>query len=156
MATDVNSSGIVNQGANQAQETKRNDQEVNFAALRKKTEALEAQLQERDQIMHKQQQVIDQMQSRFQPAQDEFDSLPSDELIDKAKLQRIREKDRENFRKEAEQVARQTYEKLDSENFANKLKVNTKLQSIFWIGMIFILPKKTEISFLPRPFVPAR
>jgi hypothetical protein len=91
-------------------------------SLRKKTEALEAQLQEKDQLFQKQQAMIDQMQARFQPTQDEFDSLPNDELIDKAKLQRIREKDRENFRKEAEQVARQTYAQLDNENFANKLK----------------------------------
>lgn len=121
MATDVNSSGAVAQGANQAQ-AKQDDREVNFAALRKKTEALEAQLQEKEQLFQRQQAMLDQMQSKLQPNIDEFDSLPSDELIDKAKLQRIREKDRENFRKEAQQVARETYAQLDNENFAQKLK----------------------------------
>lgn len=121
MAIDVKSTGAVDQGASQAQERK-SDQEVNFAALRKKTEALEAQLQERDQRMQQQQAVIEQMQARFQPAHDEFDALPSDELIPKAMLQKVREKDRQSFLKEAEEVARQTYQKLDSENFANKLK----------------------------------
>lgn len=123
MTTDVNnSSEPVSQSVNQSQEAKRNDAEVNFAALRKKTEALEAQLQQSEQERLQQRQMLEQMQSRFQPAQDEFDSLPGDELIDKAKLQRIRERDRENFRKEAETVARQTYAQLDNENFAKRLK----------------------------------
>lgn len=122
MATDVNNSGVVNQSADQSQETKRNDQEINFAALRKKTESLEAQLHESEQERLQQRQLLEQMQARFQPAQDEFDSLPADELIDKAKLQRIREKDRENYRKEAAQVARETYAQFDNENFANKLR----------------------------------
>jgi hypothetical protein len=122
MAVDVNNSGIVNQSANQPQEARKSDQEINFANLRKKTEALEAQLQEKEQMMQRQQQMLDQMQSRFQPPADEFDSLADDDFIDKAKLKRIREKDREAFLKEAEQVARQTYQKIDSENFANKLK----------------------------------
>lgn len=121
-AEDVNSSGIVSQSASQTQEVKRDDREINFAALRKKNEALEAKLHENEQLFHKQQQVIDQMQARFQPPQDEFDALPDEELIDKAKLKRIREKDRENFRKEAAEVARQTYAQLDNENFASKLK----------------------------------
>lgn len=121
MAADVNSSGIVNQGANQTQ-AKQDDREVNFAALRKKNESLEAQLQEQGQMVQKQQQMIEQMQVRSNPDRDEFDSLPDDELIDKAKMKRIREKDREHFLKEAEQVARKTYEKIDSENFASKLK----------------------------------
>jgi len=121
MATDVNSSGVVSQGANQAQ-AKQDDREVNFAALRKKTEALEAQLQEKEQLFQKQQAMLEQMQAKLQPTLDEFDALPNDELIDKARLQRIREKDRENFRKEAEAVARQTYAQLDNENFAQKLK----------------------------------
>lgn len=121
MAIDVKSTGAVDQSASQAQERK-NDQEVNFAALRKKTEALEVQLQERDQKMQQQQNLIEQMHARFQPTHDEFDALPNDELIDKAKLQKIREKDRQSFLKEAEEVARQTYQKLDSENFASKLR----------------------------------
>ena len=62
------------------------------------------------------------MQSRFAPQdRDEYDALPSEELIDKAKLQRIREKDRESYRKEAETIARQTYAKIDSENYQQKL-----------------------------------
>jgi hypothetical protein len=121
MAAYVNSSGIVNQNANQAQ-AKQDDREVNFAALRKKTEALEADLQESKQVISKQNQMLEQMQARFQPARDEFDALPDEELIDKAKLKRIREKDREEFRKEAQQVARETYAQIDSENFASKLK----------------------------------
>lgn len=123
MAIDVKTSDPVAQGANQAQETKRNDQEINFAALRKKTEALEAQLQQSEQERLQQRQLLEQMQAKLQPDRDEFDALPDEELIDKAKLKRIREKDREKLLKEAEQVARQTYQKLDSENFAYKLKM---------------------------------
>lgn len=119
MSENVNEP-VVEQATSQSEE--QSHQQKNFAALRKKTEALEAQLQERDQQFQKQNQLLEQMQSRLQPDRDEFDDLPSDELIDKAKLQRIREKDRENFRKEAEAVARQTYAQLDNENFATKLK----------------------------------
>jgi hypothetical protein len=121
MSVNVNEP-VVEQAASQSKESEQSSQQKNFAALRKKTEALENQLQESQQLSQRQQAMLDQMQARFQPAQDEFDSLPNDELIDKAKLQRIREKDRENFRKEAEQVARQTYAQLDNENFAQKLK----------------------------------
>lgn len=122
MTTDAKSPEAVAQADNQAQERHRSEQAVRFENLRKKTEALEAQLQESDQLRQKQQALIDQMQARFQPDRDEFDSLPDEELIDKAKLKRIREKDRENFRKEAQQVARETYAQIDSENFASKLK----------------------------------
>src|SRR5579864_3944437 len=122
MTTDAKSPETVAQADNQAQERHKSEQAVRFENLRKKTEALEAALQEKDQLFQRQQAMIDQMQARFQPSQDEFDALPNDELIDKAKLQRIREMDRENFRKEAEQVARQTYAQLDNENFAVKLK----------------------------------
>lgn len=123
MTIDAKSPEAVAQADNQAQERHKSEQAVRFENLRKKTEALEAALQERDQTMQKQQMMIEQMQQRANPDRDEFDSLPDEELIDKAKLKKIRDKDRESYRKEAEQVARQTYEKIDSENFAYKLKM---------------------------------
>jgi hypothetical protein len=122
MTTDAKILESVNQEATDTQERHKSEQAVRFENLRKKTEALEAQLQERDQQFQKQKQLMEQMQTRIQPARDEFDDLPSDELIDKAKLQKIRERDRENFRKEAAEVARQTYAQMDNDNFATKLK----------------------------------
>jgi hypothetical protein len=121
MATDVNNPGTVNQETKQTQERK-DDREVNFERLRKKTEALEAELQKRDAVLQQQQQALVEMQSRFMPSnRDEIDSLPDDELIDKAKFKRLIEKERSSMRKEAEEVARQTYQKIDNENYQHKL-----------------------------------
>ncbi len=50
-----------------------------------------------------------------------MDSLPDEELIDKAKFKRLIERERQNLRKEAEEVARQTYRKIDSENYQQRL-----------------------------------
>lgn len=123
MATDVNSSETVNQAANQAQEQQKSDREINFEKLRKKTEALETELQKRDAMLNQQQEALNQLQARFQPQdRDELDSLPDEELIDKAKFKRLIEKERANLRKEAEDIARQTYQKIDNENFAARLK----------------------------------
>lgn len=122
MATDVNSQGTVNQAATQAQEPKKDDREINFERLRKKTEALEQELQKRDALLRDQQNALTQLQSKFAPQdRDELDSLPDDELLDKAKFKRLIEKERQNLRKEAEEVARQTYQKIDSENYQQKL-----------------------------------
>ena len=122
MDQDVNSSGIVNEQPKQAQESGKNDAAINFERLRRKTEALEQALQEKDQILRQQQQMIDQVQARFQPQErDELDDLPDEELIDKGKFKRILDKEREKFRKEAEEVARQTYQKIDSENYQRKI-----------------------------------
>lgn len=122
MAIDVNSSESVNQAAKQAQEQQRNDREVNFERLRKKTEVLEVELQKRDALLNQQQQALTQLQSRFQPQdRDELDSMPDEELIDKARFKRMIEKERLNLRKEAEEIARQTYQKIDSENYQHKL-----------------------------------
>lgn len=121
MAIDVNSSELVNQSATQS-EQKQDSREANFAALRKKTEVLEAKLQEREQAFLQQQEMLHQMHQRLNPNVDEFEALPDEELIDKAKLRKIRERDRESYRKEAEMVARETYAKLENENFAVRLK----------------------------------
>ena len=123
MATDVTNPEIVNQEASRTQESvQRSEQEGHFAKLRKKTEALEMALQERDQMLRQQQQMLEQMQARFQPQErDEFDSLPDEELIDKARFKRALEKERQKLLKEAEQIARQTYQKIDSENFQRKI-----------------------------------
>lgn len=122
MATDVNSSETVNQATNQAQEQQKNDREINFERLRKKTEALESELQKRDEMLRAQQQTLSQLESRFAPQdRDEIDLLPDEELIDKAKFKRLIEKERTNLRKEAESIARQTYQKIDNENYQNKL-----------------------------------
>lgn len=120
MATDVKSSETVNQATTQAQV--QSDREVNFERLRKKTEALETELQKRDALLHQQQEALNQLQARFQPVdRDELDSLPDEELIDKAKFKRLIEKERQNLRKEAEEVARQTYRKIDNENYQQRL-----------------------------------
>lgn len=121
MAQDVNSSESVNQATTQAQSAQ-NDREVNFEKLRRKTEALEQELQKRDEMMRAQQQTLQDMQARFgSPQRDEFDSLPDEELIDKAKFKRLIDKERSTMRKEAEEIARQTYQKIDSENYQQKL-----------------------------------
>lgn len=93
-----------------------------FEKLRKKTEALETELQKRDALLQQQQEALNQLQARFQPVdRDELDSLPDEELIDKAKFKRLIERERQNLRKEAEEVARQTYRKIDSENYQQRL-----------------------------------
>lgn len=125
MATDVNNPGSVNQEPKQTSEAKRDDREVNFERLRKKTEALETELQKRDALLRQQQDALNQLQARFQPVdRDELDTLPDEELIDKAKFKRLIEKERQNLRKEAEDVARKTYAQIDNENFASKLKMS--------------------------------
>lgn len=121
MAVDVKSPEVVNQGANQSQEAQKNDREVNFERLRKKTEALELEIQKRDALLQQQQQALQQLESRFTPQRDDLDALPDDELLDKAKVKRLLEKERTNLRKEAEEIARQTYQKIDSENYQQKL-----------------------------------
>lgn len=121
MAIDVNNPGTVAQEPKQTQSA-RDDREINFEKLRKKTEALESALQERDQMLRQQQSALEQMQSRFAPVdRDEIDALPDEELIDKAKFKRLIDKERSSMRKEAEEIARQTYKKIDSENFQQKL-----------------------------------
>lgn len=121
MAVDVKDSGSVNQETKQAQGVQ-NDREINFEKLRKKTEALEMELQKRDALLQQQQSALNQLQSRFAPQdRDELDTLPDDELIDKAKFKRLIEKERTHLRKEAEEVARQTYRKIDSENYQQRL-----------------------------------
>lgn len=121
MAVDVKDSGSVNQETKQAQGVQ-NDREINFEKLRKKTEALEMELQKRDALLQQQQSALNQLQSRFAPQdRDELDTLPDDELIDKAKFKRLIEKERTHLRKEAEEVARQTYQKIDSENYQQRL-----------------------------------
>jgi len=122
MSTDVNSQEAVGSADTKTQ-SQQSDREINFERLRKKLEAQEAALQERDVMLKQQQQVLEQLQARFEPVnRDEFDSLPDEELIDKAKFKRALEKERTNLRKEAEEIARQTYAKIDSENYAAKLK----------------------------------
>lgn len=120
MSVDVKSQEVVASADNQT--TAQTAQQGHFEKLRKKTEYLEQEGQKKDVLLQQMQQELSQFKAQFQPRQvDEFDSMPSDELIDKAKLQRIREKDRENLRKEAEEIARQTYAKLDSENYQQRL-----------------------------------
>jgi hypothetical protein len=123
MATDVqNTPDIVAQETTKAQEAARSEQEGHFAKLRKKTEALEYALQEKDQMLRQQQQMLEQLNSRFQPQErDEFDSLSDEELIDKAKMKRVLEKERQKILGEAEKIARQTYQKIDSENYQRKI-----------------------------------
>lgn len=124
MANDVNNLDFVNQGTSQTQESvkQNSDKELNFRKLEKKAEALEQALYERDEMLKKQQSVLEQMQSRLSPDRDEFDSLPNEELIDKARFMRVLEKERERFKKEAEEVARQTYRQIDSENYVQRLQ----------------------------------
>lgn len=122
MSIDANTQEHVATGTDQAQERHRSEQAVRFENLRKKTEALEQELQKRDSLLQQQQQALSQLESRFAPKdRDDFDSLPDDELIDKAKFKRLIEKERSSMRKEAEEVARQTYQKIDSENYQQKL-----------------------------------
>jgi len=122
MANDVNNLGNVNQEPKQAQGAVKDDREINFERLRKKTEALEQELLQSKAMIQQQSQTLSQWQSRFTPQdRDEFDSLPDDELLDKAKVKRLFEKERQNLRKEAEEIARQTYQRIDNENYQQKL-----------------------------------
>ena len=119
MSTDVNSQEVVASADTQTNQTA---QQGHFEKLRRKTEALEQELHQSRQESAQSRQMLVEFQSRFAPQdRDEYDALPSEELIDKAKLQRIREKDRESYRKEAEAIARQTYAKIDNENYQQKL-----------------------------------
>jgi hypothetical protein len=120
MSEDVKSQEVV--ASADSKSDSQSAQQGHFEKLRKKTEALEQELQKRDAMLNQQQQAINQMQARFAPQErDELDSLPDDELLDKAKFKRLIERERSNMRKEAEEVARQTYQKIDSENYQQKL-----------------------------------
>lgn len=121
MSADVQKPGVIEQGTTQNQEERQSEQQKHFANLRKKLEALEQEKAQQDALLKQQQDMLNQMQARFQP-QDDWDTLPDEELIDKAKFKKIIEKEREKLRKEAEQIARQTYQQIDSENYASKLK----------------------------------
>src|SRR5258706_6955782 len=119
MSIDGKSQEVVASADTQTAQTA---QQGHFEKLRKKTEALEQEIQKRDSMLQQQQTALAQLQARFEPQdRDEMDSLPDEELIDKAKFKRLIEKERTNMRKEAEQVARQTYAKLDNENYQSKL-----------------------------------
>jgi len=123
MAIDETNSEVVAQNANQAQRNFEEEQKLNFEKLRKKTEALEAKLHESEQLKANYLQAIEQLQAKIQPqTKDEFESLPEDELIDKAKLRRILEKERQYVKEEAIKSARQAYEAIEKENYASKLK----------------------------------
>jgi hypothetical protein len=103
-------------------QTAQSPQQGNFEKLRKKTEFLEAELQKRDAMLNQQQQTLAQLQAAFNPRQaDIFDSLPDDELLDKGKAKALFERERQNLRKEAEDIARQTYAKIESENYQQRL-----------------------------------
>lgn len=122
MEVDVSNPAVVNQEPKQAQEALKNDNEGHFAKLRKKAEALEAEVQKRDAILQQQQIAINQLQARFAPQErDELDTLPDDELLDKAKFKRLIEKERSKTLKEAEEIARQTYQRIQSENYQQRL-----------------------------------
>lgn len=124
MANDVNNLDLVNQGTSQPLEPVKqtSDKEFNFRRLEKKAEALEQALHERDEMLKRQQTTLEQLQARFAPERDEFDSLPNEELIDKARFIRVLEKERERNKREAEEVARQTYQRIDSENYVQRLQ----------------------------------
>lgn len=122
MTADAKTQEDVNLGSDQTQERHRSEQAVRFENLRKKTEALEQEIQKRDSMLQQQQQALNQLQSRFAPVErDEIETLQDDELIDKAKFKRLIDKERSTMRKEAEEIARQTYQKIDSENYQHKL-----------------------------------
>jgi hypothetical protein len=125
MVIDVNNPENVNLEASQTQESGRSgsDKELNFRRLEKKAEALEQAILQRDAMLDKQQKMLEQMQARFLPQdRDEIDSLPDEELIDNAKFKRVLQKEREHLRKEAEEIARQTYQRIDSENYVQRLQ----------------------------------
>jgi len=124
MATqaDVNA-GVIQPATTTSQvDSEKTAKEMNFEKLRRKLEAQEQAIAERDAVLRQQQETLSQLQSRLLPQdRDEFDSLPDDELLDKAKFKRALEKERQKLLKEAEEIARKTYQKIDSENFEQKL-----------------------------------
>lgn len=96
--------------------------EINLGHLRKKTEMLEQELNKRDALLQQQQQALEQLQSRMHPERDEFDSIPADELMDKAKMMRLLEKERSKILSEAEKIAVNAYQKYEKDNFQSRLK----------------------------------
>lgn len=120
MSVDVNSPEIVGSADTQTQ-TQRDDREINFERLRKKTEGLESAIRERDELLNQQRQALENLQERMKP-QEEEESYASDDFIDESRFQKRLEKERKQILQEAENIARQTYAKIDSENYGAKLK----------------------------------
>lgn len=116
------------QATDKEPEKKISDKEINFERLRKKAEATEAAYQDSQELIRQQAQMLDALKSQMQQQQppqqqrDVWDDIPDGELIDKDKLRRTLERERANVRKEAEEIARAAFQKIDKENFAYKLK----------------------------------
>lgn len=123
MAVDVKSPEVVAQSAKQPENNFEEQQKLNFEKLRKKTEAIEVQLQQSEELRLKQQQLIEQMQTQMKPKdRDELEALQDDEFVDKSRLKRILEKERQTLKEEALKSARQAYEAIEKENYASRLK----------------------------------
>ena len=125
---DVKEPVIQAQQANDKEsERKVSDKEINFERLRKKAEATENAYQESQELVRQQAQMLDALKMQMQqppPQQqrDVWDDIPDGELIDKDKLKRTFERERVNLRKDAEDIARAAFQKIDKENFVAKLK----------------------------------
>jgi hypothetical protein len=93
----------------------------NMERIRKKLEAQDAALQESQRLIQQQAQMLEQFKN---PAgqRSSWDDIPDGELIDKAKMQKILEKEKESFKKEAEEIARQTFQRIDRESYQQKLR----------------------------------
>lgn len=93
----------------------------NMERIRKKLEAQEAALHESRQLIQQQAGMLEQLRNP-QQHRDAWDDIPDGELIDKSKMQKILEREREKLKKETEAIARETYQRIDRESFQQKLR----------------------------------
>lgn len=121
MAIDVNTSAEpVNPETRAAQELKKDDREINFEKLRRKYEAQDRENAER---FARQEQELQQLRSHLQPPQRNDDVVVDDgELVEGAKVKRLLAQQEEKLLRKTQEIARQTFQQIDSENFAHKLK----------------------------------
>lgn len=127
MTEDVKTQETVNQGQAATQDASKGDREINFEKLRKKLDGLEQEKADRDARLEKQQREIDELRSRFAPVQkveDDEISIDDSDYLDGAKVKKILAKQEIKFAKKAEEIARSTFQKIDSENFAQRLKTS--------------------------------
>lgn len=121
MATDVKATGqFVNPETTTAPELKKDDREVNFEKLRRKLESQEREYSDR---LSRQEQEIQQLRGHLQPQQRNEDVIIEDgELVEGAKVKRLLVQQEEKLLRKASEIARQTFQQIDSENFAHKIK----------------------------------
>lgn len=123
MSIDVKSQEVVASADKQPEQAAQTAQQGNFEKLRRKLEALEQEKQERDVVLKRQQETLEQLQAQLRPrSQDEDIVIEDSELVEGAKVKKLLARQEREVLKKAQEIARQTYQQIDSENFSTKLK----------------------------------